>query len=127
MSKELREKWAEVDPECGEGWFSIIDDTLAEIRETLEAEDPEDPDSSGASLGDLDVQRVATWKGLLKFWIKGPDIPELGPILEHAKLRSLWTCEVCGEDGRMREEKQVVRCRDCAVEQELQLIREEMN
>ena len=124
MSKELREKWADVEPECGDGWLGIVDDTLAEIRETVEAEDM---DESGMNLWDVEVKRVATWKGLLKFWIQSPNLGELQPILEHAKLRSLWTCEMCGEDGRMREEKQVVRCRDCAAEQELKLTKEEMN
>jgi len=124
VTRELRERWADVEPECGDGWLDIIDDTLAEIRETVEAEDM---DESGMNLWDVEVKRVATWKGLLKFWIQAPNLGELQSILEHAKLRSLWTCEMCGEDGRMREEKQVVRCRDCATEQELKLTKEEMN
>ena len=118
--QHLTEKWIELEPECDYGWYGLIDETLAEIRETIQADPDED-------LSELEITKIGNWKGYLKFWIQEPYPMDIRGILEHAKLKSLWTCETCGEDGRVRESKQVVRCRDCAMEQQLRLEKEEMN
>lgn len=83
--------------ECGDGWYDIIDDMCHELEKL--------------DNNDLEFSQIKEKYGALTVYEDGGDI-QSDIIIENAGKRSLVTCEVCGEIGRLNRDDGwlAVRC-----------------
>ena len=81
--------------ECGDGWYDIINSLSQEI-ETIITNNP--------SLGPIKVGQVKEKFGGLRYYLDEGGCPEIYKAIEKAEKLSLFTCEVCGQPGKMRND-----------------------
>ena len=95
--------------DCGGGWYKLIDDLCAQIMFVCNLAAVEPPSAS----------QVKEKYGMLRFYTDGVAGPELlddviTSIISCAERRSCYTCEECGEMGKLHDDGWcVVKCDDC--------------
>lgn len=82
-------------PECGPGWQDLLDRLCARIRAAVQADG-----------GPFKFSQIKEKYGTLRVYWDGALSPEADALVEEAialaEARSAVTCEVCGEEGRLR-------------------------
>ncbi|QAU48841.1 hypothetical protein [Bradyrhizobium guangzhouense] len=86
---------AQGSPECGAGWRDLIDRCCVRIREVLETEG-----------GTFQFTQIKEKYASIRMYWTGRLSPEASARVEKAidlaEARSACTCDVCGEEGRLR-------------------------
>jgi hypothetical protein len=86
---------AQGSPECGAGWYDLLDRMCARIRTAVQAD-----------RGILTFSQIKEKYGTLRVYWDGELSAEADAQVEEAialaEARSAVTCEVCGEEGRLR-------------------------
>ncbi|WP_051448296.1 hypothetical protein [Bradyrhizobium sp. WSM1417] len=86
---------AQGSPECGAGWCDLLDRMCVRIRTAVQA-----------AGGTLTLSQIKEKYGTLRVYWDGKLSPEAAARVEDAislaEARSAVTCEVCGEEGRLR-------------------------
>ena len=84
-----------MDCQCGDGWYSVIDELCSEIAKILTPQQQEE----------LYILQIKEKYGELRFYFGGVDCDLLDDMIEDATMKSLHTCEVCGKEGTLREDR----------------------
>lgn len=93
--------------ECGPGWYTILDKLCYLIQQHVDREI--------FGLGNGLVEQVVATQvkekyGTLRFYVGGAD-DYIYDLIDKAEVLSAYTCDVCGEVGRMRGNSWfMVRC-----------------
>ncbi|OSI24887.1 hypothetical protein [Bradyrhizobium canariense] len=86
---------AQAYPECGDGWRDLLERACKRIRAAVEADG-----------GTFHATQIKEKYGSLRFYWHGTLSPEADAKVEEAidlaEARSGVTCEICGEEGRLR-------------------------
>lgn len=104
--------------ECGIGWYDIIRDLSIKIERILEdyEEANPQPEDEDCDMIEIFAIQVKEKYGTLRFYLSF-ETDEIADLILEAEALSSQTCEVCGDDGKMRGEKwYFVRCDKCYME-----------
>ncbi len=89
--------------ECGDGWLPIIEELFAGFQELADRD---------GTAGRFRVTQVKEKYGTLRVYHNGGE--EYEALVEKAEALSEVTCDVCGQQGTMRDDGWVmVRCDGC--------------
>ena len=89
--------------ECSEGWYPLIYETLDKIQAIVDRDNL-----------DLEITQIKEKFGELRIYTSGYT-DEIEDIIQEATKKSLKTCEVCGEPGKLVEIHGwwMTRCEKC--------------
>jgi len=88
--------------ECGDGWLPILEELFEGFQKLVDKRD----DTS------FKVEQVKQKYGTLRVYHNGGD--EYEALVDRAEAMSEFTCEVCGQQGMMRDDGwMMVRCDRC--------------
>lgn len=77
-----------IGPNCGSGWYDIIDELLDKLKKI-------DPD--------IVILQIKEKFGILRVYVRTSKIPEVDKAINMAQNRSESTCERCGKHGITRQ------------------------
>jgi formylmethanofuran dehydrogenase subunit E len=83
---------------CDKGWYNLIDDCLNDIQKYLDISVPE-------FRKDFKVEHIKEKFGSLRIYFSVSDgqvYDIINDIIRYYEIQSTMTCEVCGENGKMR-------------------------
>ena len=80
--------------ECGDGWFDILDQLMANIQKHIDLKERQ-----GLSIPQVTVDQVKEKFGVLSFYYTGGDEYIFGLVRMASSLSGV-TCEVCGKPGK---------------------------
>ncbi|WP_407180415.1 hypothetical protein [Bradyrhizobium sp. STM 3562] len=87
---------AQGSPECDAGWYDLLDRLCVRIRAAVQADG-----------GPFKLSQIKQKYGTLRVYWDGALSPEADAQVEEvialAEARSAVTCEICGEEGRLRD------------------------
>jgi len=101
--------------DCGDGWYDIIDKLCEKIQKHCDELQSKRFGKRGVSLDDMQVEatQVKEKWGTLCFYVSGAD-DTVYDMIDEAEKESSYTCEDCGEVGKLREGGWVkVQCDKC--------------
>jgi len=85
--------------QCGDGWYSVIDNLCKKITETLSIQE----------LTDLRIDQVKEKYGTLRFYYSGVDYNKIEHFTIEAEEESARVCEECGKQGKTREDNAYIQ------------------
>jgi len=83
--------------ECGDGWFDILDQLMANIQHHIDWKERQ-----GLSIPQVVVDQVKEKFGSLRFYYTGGD-DYISGLVSMAESMSGVTCEVCGKPGKQND------------------------
>jgi hypothetical protein len=83
--------------ECGDGWFDILDQLMANIQKHIDLKERQ-----GLSIPQVTVDQVKEKFGTLSFYYTGGDEYIFG-LVSMASSMSGVTCEACGKPGKQTD------------------------
>jgi hypothetical protein len=88
--------------ECGDGWYDLIDRTLAKAIDWYKENHPEDLEIGEDGFTEFIIMQIKEKYGDLRIYI-GASYDEVFDMLEDALKESITICEVCGNKGETKE------------------------
>jgi len=93
--------------ECGDGWFDILDQLMANIQKHIDLKEKQ-----GLSIPQVVVDQVKEKFGTLSFYYTGGDEYIFG-LVSMASSMSGVTCEACGKPGKQTGDSWIkTRCEE---------------
>jgi hypothetical protein len=83
--------------ECGDGWFDILDQLMANIQHHIDWKERQ-----GLGVSQVTVDQVKEKFGTLSFYYTGGD-EYISGLVDMASSISSVTCEVCGKPGKQND------------------------
>jgi hypothetical protein len=83
--------------ECGDGWFNILDQLMANIQHHIDWKERQ-----GLGVSQVTVDQVKEKFGTLSFYYTGGD-EYISGLVDMASSISGVTCEVCGKPGKQND------------------------
>ena len=110
----LRENLMPFGFECGDGWFTLIDELSTTIERFLESQ--QDEERTAECVRDFIVVQVKEKYGTLRFYTSPtPDV--IHWIIDFAEGMSAKICESCGSPGETNEQGWIrTLCQNCKKE-----------
>ena len=92
--------------ECGDGWYSLLDNLLSKIQELNIPEE-------------FYVEQIKEKFGTLRFYVSYTD-DNINTLIREAEFESEKICAICGKEGSIKKDGFgwiVCRCDECSVKE----------